>query len=125
MIRLYNPYTTWEDLKSNFYGGVSTFKKEGVLERCASLLKNQTRFAAALDTIINSWKHSCEHNLTNEGMNRVAYLGQAACALVHNVPHNVSMSAYNLLSTEEQATANSIAQAYLDTWIARHEGSQT
>ena len=28
--------------------------------------------------VISEWKYSCEHNLTNESLNRIAYIGQAA-----------------------------------------------
>lgn len=119
MSRIFHPWDKWEDYRHNFYGGVSDYQKDNTLQLYASLLIDLTRFEAALQTIITEWKYSCEHNLSNEAMNRVAYLGQASCALVYKVPHNVCMGGYNLLTDEQKAAADAMAQKYLDLWIGR------
>jgi hypothetical protein len=124
MKRIFHPWNLWEDYKHGFYGGVE-YQKDGTKELYASLLRDLPRFEAALQTILATWHYSCEHNLTNEALNRIAYLGQASCALIYNVPSNVSMSGFNLLSAEEQAAANAMAQKYLDLWIKEHEGVNT
>lgn len=121
MNRIYHPWDKWEDYQSNFYGGVSDYQKDNTLELYASLLRDLPKFEEALKHIINEWKHSCEHNLSNDSMNRVAYLGQASCALVYKVPHNVSMGGYNLLTLEEQTAADHMAQKYLDIWLRKYE----
>lgn len=121
MTRIFHPYDKWECYQSNFYGGVSDYQKDDTLQLYASLLKDLNLFETTLQTITSEWKHSCEHNLSNESMNRVAWLGQASCALVYKVPHNVSMGGYNLLTAEEQKAADGIAQKYLDKWLEEHE----
>jgi len=121
-MRVFHPWTTWEDYRHNFYGGVSEdFERDNTLELYASLLKDINKFEAALITIIDTWKYSCEHNLSHEGMNRVAYLGQSACALVYKVPHSMSMAGYNLLNPEEKRAADAMAQKYLDIWLERNK----
>lgn len=124
MIRIFHPWDKWEDYRHNFYGGVSEYKKDDTLALYASLLKDLPRFENALGIIISEWKYSCEHNLSNEAMNRVAYLGQASCALIYKVPHNISMGGYNLLTLEEQKTADAMAQKYLNIWVKKYEYSQ-
>lgn len=119
MKRIYHPWNKWEDYRCNFYGGVGTFDKTNSLQTYASLLSDLPRFESALKTIIDEWRHSCEHNLSNESMNRVAYLGQASCALVYNVPHNVCMGGYNLLTDEQKAAADAMALKYLNIWLTR------
>jgi hypothetical protein len=47
-------------------------------------------------------------------------MGQAACALVFKVPSQMSSSGYNLLSPEQQAAADAMAQKYIDIWTERH-----
>lgn len=121
MKRIYHPWTVWEDYKHNFYGGVSEdFQRDNTLALYASLLRDLPRFEAALKVITTEWKYSCEHNLTHEGMNRVAYLGQTSCALVYKVPHTLSMSGYNLLTDAEKTGADGMAQKYLDLWLTQH-----
>jgi hypothetical protein len=120
MKRIFHPYNKWEDYKNNFYGGRMEYTKDNTLQLYASLLRDLKKFETILSVIIRDWHYSCEHNLTNEGMNRIAYLGQASCALLYQVPHNISMGGYNLL-TEEQKSADAMAQKYLDLWLEKHE----
>jgi len=115
--RVFHSFDKWEDYRHNFYGGVSSYPTQNTVQLCADLLKDSNKFEAALYNIITKWPNSCEHNLTNVGMNRIAYLGQAACALVLGVPASVSMGAYNTLTQEEQLIANKLAQTYLDLWL--------
>lgn len=121
--RVYHPFNKWEDYKHGFYGGMD-YPKDNTLALYASLLKDLAKFETTLITIINEWHYSCEHNLSNENMNRIAYLGQASCALAYNVPHNVSMGGYNLLSLEEQKAADAMALKYLSLWLERYEHSK-
>lgn len=127
MERIFHSWDKWEDYRHNFYGGVvDDWERDNTLELYASLLRDLPRFEAALKIIISEWKYSCEHNLSNESMNRVAYLGQAACALVYKVPHSNSMGGYNLLTDQEKAAADAMAQKYLDLWLAgRSENVQS
>lgn len=119
MERIFHPWDKWEDYQYNFYGGATDeWQRDKTMELYAGLLRDLPRFEAALKTIISEWKHACEHNLSNESMNRVAYLGQASCALVYKVPHTNSMGGYNLLTDEEKAAADAMAQKYLDIWLA-------
>lgn len=125
MTRIFHPFDKWEDYKFNFYGGICEYDHDKTLQTYANLLRNLNVFEDALKVIISEWKYSCEHNLSNESMNRIAYLGQAANALVNKVPHNVSMGGYNLLTKEEQTAADKLAEKYLNLWLVKHEYSQT
>lgn len=123
MTRIFHPYDKWEDFRHGFYGGMD-YPKDNTLELYASLLRDLPKFEAALKVIIKEWPNSCEHNLSNEAMNRIAYLGQASCALIYNVPSNVSMGGYNLLSLEEQKAADAMAQKYLNLWLERYVNTE-
>lgn len=123
MVRIFHPWDKWEDYRYNFYGGVKEYKKDGTLETYASMLRDLDKFESALKIIVSEWKYSCEHNLSNEAMNRIAYLGQAACALLYNVPHSVSMGGYNLLTSEEQKAADAMAEKYLNIWLENNSVS--
>jgi hypothetical protein len=125
MDRIFHPWVKWEDYCHNFYGGFNTTKtKRETIEDYANLLRDIPRFEAALKVIIKEWPYACEHNLTNEALNRIAYLGQAACALEYHVPHYVSCSGYNLLTPEEQQAADKKAEEYLNIWLAEYEAKQ-
>ncbi len=118
--RIYHPWHLWEDYAHNFYGGVKDWKKDETLALYADLLRDLPRFESALQTVIREWRHSNEHNLSNAGLNRVAYLGQCACALLYGVPHKESRGGYQLLTDAEKAAADAMAQKYLDLWLSEH-----
>lgn len=124
MNRIYHPYDKWECYRHNFFGGMMNYVKDDSLTMYASLLKDLKKFEHALSIIIRDWPMSCEHNLTNEGLNRIAWLGQASCALVYQVPAEVSRGGYNLLTPEEQQAADAMAKKYLDIWLEKYEHSK-
>jgi hypothetical protein len=121
MKRIFHPWNLWEDYRHNFYGGSSGLKKEETILLYRDFLADLDMFELALQTIIEEWPYSCEHNLTNTSLNRVAYMGQAACALVFKVPSSMSSSGYNLLTDEQKISADAMAQKYIDLWATKHE----
>lgn len=121
MKRIYHPWNVWEDYRHNFHGGLHAKKKEIAQNEYASLLKDLDLFEEALKMIVDEWEYSCEHNLTNKDMNRVAYMGQAAMALVFGVPADVTRGGYHLLNEDEKQAADAMAQKYIDIWEAKHK----
>jgi hypothetical protein len=115
MNRIHHPWHLWEDYKYNFYDN-STLDKEAV-NKSVYVLKNLHVFEKALKHIINNWKYSCEQNLTNENLNKIAYLGQASCAYLYNIPQTITMKAWSELTKEEQENANNLALKYLNIWL--------
>ncbi len=119
--RIYHPWHLWEDYQHNFYGGVvKDWKRDDTMQMYADMLRDLPRFEAALQVIIRDWKYSNEHNLSHSGMNRVAYLGQCACALLYNAPSKECRGGYQLLTETEKQAADAVAQKYLDIWLSNN-----
>lgn len=118
--RIFHTYEKWECHKAGFYE--SRFEGK-TSEQCqilyAEFLKDNSRFEAALNSVITEWEHSCEHYLTNRSMNRIAWLGQASMCYATGVP-SVFCSGFNLLSDEEQMEANKLALKYLNIWLSNN-----
>ncbi len=119
--RQWEPWQLWEDFQHNFYGGVTDdWERDNTMEMYATMLRDLPKFEGALQVITRDWQHSNRHNLTNAGLNRVAYLGQCACALLFRAPHKECRGGYQLLSDDEKAAADAMAQKYLDKWLAEN-----
>lgn len=115
--RVFHTYDKWECYKHNFYGSSKEgMSKEECLYKYAELLRDTDGFAKALEYIINTWKYSCEHYLTNPSMNRIAWLGQAYLAYKENIPSCMS-SGFSLLTPQEQDSANNVALNYLNKYL--------
>ena len=117
MERIYHTWDKWECYPAGFYeNNAPNGLEDADCERMyKELLSDQQAFGNALAHVITEWRNSCEHYLTNERMNRIAWLGQAALTYVHGIPSRYR-GGYNLLSDEQKAAADNTALEYLNRW---------
>lgn len=114
--RVFHTWDKWECYRAGFYAEVLPADGE---ERYREFLADLDRFQQALIVVTNEWTHSCEHYLTNERMNRIAWLGQAAVAQALGIPSGCR-GGYHLLSQEQRNAADALALDYLNKWLTSH-----
>lgn len=119
MERIYHTWDEWECYPAGFYE--TRPPREGMTDdECrdayASFLADDDQFREALDGVLRDWPNSCEHYLSNERMNRVAWLGQAAMCYATGVGRQYR-SGYNRLTKRQQAAADATALEYLNAWL--------
>lgn len=117
--RVYHTWDKWECYRAGFYDerprdGLSVEDGE---ELYREFLADLDRFRSALQVVTSEWKHSCEHYLTNERMNRIAWLGQASVAQALNLP-SCCRGGYHKLTQDQKAAADALALEYLNRWLA-------
>lgn len=119
MERIYHTWDKWECYPAGFYSPKPP-EKGMTTDECKKLyahfLRDVHRFSAALYRVITEWKYSCEHYLTNERMNRIAWLGQASMCLDTGVS-KFFCGGYFLLSEAERQIADETALIYLNKWL--------
>lgn len=126
--RVYHTWDEWECYPAGMYETLPP--REGMTaQECrdayAEFLRDLDRFRTGLEGVLADWPNSTEHYLTNERMNRIAWLGQAAMCHQTRVPR-LFRSGFMLLSPEEQAAANALALEYLNRFlVARGEPALT
>lgn len=116
--RIFHTWEKWECYKAGFYSdnaplGMSIDDCE---TRYKEFLSDLPLFEKYLARVITEWKFSCEHYLTNENMNRIAWLGQASMCLYSSVPSKYR-GGYNLLTGDQKIAADSMALVYLNKWL--------
>ncbi len=114
--RIYHTWEKWECFKAGFYGertGEALQEGEAIY---TEFLADAKAFETALDHITANWKFSCEHYLTNDRMNRIAWLGQASVAYAKGIP-SCCRGGYHRLTDEQKATADGLALKYLNRWL--------
>lgn len=119
--RIFHEWEDWECFPAGFY---SDKPPQGMtVEECEiayrDFLADIQRFDDALKLLINKWKNSCEHYLTNSKMNRIAWLGQASMCIDSGIPSRFC-GGYNLLSSEQQKAADLKALEYLNLWLVQN-----
>jgi len=116
--RIYHTWDKWECFKHGFYAErpPNGLTIEQGAEKHREFLADLERFRAALEVVTTQWKHSCEHYLTNDRMNRIAWLGQASVAQALGLPSGCR-GGFHELTQDQQRSADALAHEYLNRWL--------
>lgn len=117
MKRIYHTWDKWECYPAGFYETRGPMDDEQCRDAYAEFLRDIPRFQFALARVLCEWPNSCEHYLSNESMNRIAWLGQASMCIATGVPAQFR-GGFNRLSEEEQLRANETALDALNVWLS-------
>jgi len=116
--RVFHTWEKWECFRAGFYAErpVNMTHEEGE-EKYGDFLADLSAFESALHGVTTQWKFSCEHYLTNDRMNRIAWLGQASVAYALKIP-SCCRGGYHRLDETQKAAADDMALKYLNLWLA-------
>lgn len=120
--RILHTWEKWECYPAGFYNAhpPKGMTKEICEDIYRQMLADIEGFENALCRVITEWKYSCEHYLTNERMNRIAWLGQASLCIEHGIPAQFR-GGFNLLTPKQQQVANEAALRWLNIWLLGHD----
>lgn len=119
--RIFHEWQDWECFPAGFYSDVPPhgMTVEQCEESYRAFLADIPLFESTLSALLDAWPVSCEHYLTNEKMNRIAWLGQASMCL-HSGVSSRFCGGYNLLDEEQKKAADMKAFEYLNIWLERN-----
>lgn len=115
MSRVYHSHDMWEDHRHGMYATRYTQWETGT-RLAAALLSDPDGCWAAMSAVVREWPYSTEHNLTDPGQNRRAWLGQAACCFELGVPASVTGAGWWLMHGRQRAAANDTADRVIKEW---------
>lgn len=122
--RIFHTFDKWEAVEAGFFApGIKGRDKEECEQEYGVFLSDSAAFAEGIEKMFKEWPNSCEHNLTNSSMNRIAWIGQGAACIARGLP-STYRAGFSKLPKETQATANALALMYLNTWLS-DRGLQT
>lgn len=118
MNRIYHTWDKWECYPAGFYEdrAPNGMSKADAEEAYRAFLADDQAFRSALRRVLSEWPNSCEHYLSNENMNRIAWLGQASACIALGLPA-VFRGGFNRLTEREQTRANLTALEALNEWL--------
>jgi hypothetical protein len=125
--RVHHPYHLWEENKNGMWRLVHGEKREPYIKAAAELMRNPAEFKEAMRRAIKEWPVSCEHNLSHEAMNRLAWLGHAGCCIATGSPEELTRLGWHRLNESQQGEANRVAAETIKEWEseARDNGCQS
>ena len=116
MERIYHPYWLWEDHKHGFYENCSGEAKSNFTNKSIEMFSSEKLTRESMFFVVDNWKFSCEHNLTNPSLNQIAYVGQSACCHYSGCPSTVTMELWSKLPKEVRDRSDKIALEAIDRW---------
>jgi hypothetical protein len=125
MDRIFHTWDEWECYPAGMYETlppVEGMTAEECRDAYAAFLRDSDRFRAGLEGVLAEWPNSTEHYLSNERMNRIAWLGQAAMCYETRVPRQFR-GGFTRLTLDEQAAANELALEYLNRFVTSRGGA--
>lgn len=116
--RIYHRYEKWECYPAGFFGEhpPKGLTEEDCQRKYAEFLRDIPAFETASYKVLEAWPNSCEHNLTNSTMNRIAWMGQAAMCIHTGIPSKYR-GGYHLLAPDEQIRADETALKVINYWM--------
>lgn len=123
--RILHTWDKWECYRAGFHAErpPKGMTQEDGEKAYRDFLADIARFESTLQQVTSEWKFSCEHYLTNDRMNRVAWLGQASVAKALGIPA-ICRGGFGLLTQEQQCAANMMAVKYLNQWLEKNGKNQ-
>lgn len=116
--RIFHTFDKWEAVDAGFFApGIKGRDKEECEQEYGAFLADSKRFAEGIEQVFKEWPNSCEHNLTNSSMNRIAWIGQAAACAAVGLP-STYRAGFSKLPEETQTKANELALQYLNKWLS-------
>jgi hypothetical protein len=119
MRRIFHHYQIWEDWKAGMYrtsAQIDDAESEELIQLAQDLLSKPRSLYKAMSEVSIYWKYASESNLSHIGINRKAWLGQAACCYVHRVPEHLTKLGWHRLTPDQQEKANEIAIRVIQEW---------
>lgn len=113
--QIFHHFSKWEDYKLGFYASTCVDTEQHI-KKSVELLSCQDTFYKYADKVINEWIYSCEQNLTDPSLNKIAYIGQSACCIANDTPAFVTRLAWSYIDEDTQKEANKTAKKILDKW---------
>ena len=116
MSRIFHHYEKLEEFHDGMWRNTNGDTRKLHVEASASLMKDARAFKAGMMRALEEWPLSCEHNLSAENVNRIAWLGHAGCCVAVGSPEDCTRVAWHTLNKAEQDAANAAAADVLARW---------
>jgi len=119
--RIYHRYEKWECYKAGFFDEhpPKGMTHEYCQNKYAEFLKDLRLFEITAYKVLDEWPNSCEHNLSNPNMNRIAWIGQSSMCLYYGISSKFR-GGYHLLTKEQQIAADKTALKVINYWMFLH-----
>lgn len=120
MKQIFHPYHLWEDWQNGMWRNETAEYEDLHLPSIISFTGDHLEYGAAMIEVVEQWFYSVQHNLTDNSINKRAWIGHAACNLKFGWPEYLVRMAWNQLSEQQQVLANKMADKAIEYFYTKH-----
>lgn len=120
MKRLFHHYNKWEEIPAGMWRAVSPTERDVLLKKAIVFTGDAKLYGSFMMRVVMEWPVSCEQNLSNQSINRRAWIGHAACCLALSCPEDITREAWHHLTQQQQDDANERASLAIARWETNH-----
>lgn len=114
--KIWHHYQNWEDYHAGLWRTISGKERTKLLKKAIEFTGDAKLYGSFMQRVIIEWPISCEQNLSDQNINRRAWIGHAACCLAIGAPDDVTRTAWGYLSQVQQDDANAEADRAISEW---------
>lgn len=123
--KIWHHYALWEEVPGGMWRDVTAREAAEMMPKAVEFTGDAERYGEAMLRVPVEWPISTEHNLSDTGQNRRAWIGHAAACLSMGFPEYVTRKAWGYLSQKQQDDANEKASQAIAAWERIHERENT
>lgn len=112
--QVYIPYWEWEDWINGMWG------KDDRLQEAIEFTGNAERYGSAMREVIEAWPRTMLNSLTNNSINKRAFLGHCAVCFKLGICESTTRAAWKQLTDQQRYDADKVAQETIDKWLQEY-----
>jgi hypothetical protein len=119
--QIYHPYYLWEDYINGMWKKAEKESEQDLIKKATEFMSDHEKFGEAMNKVVENWKYTCEHNLTDPLINHKAFIGQSAVCYELKIPEYITRIAWSCLTENQQFLANKQAGKAIKKFILNHK----
>jgi hypothetical protein len=123
--KVWYPYWAWEHWQAGFYEGAkNNYGIDASEEMRMNFFEKEGLFRKTIIEVMKEWPVCCEQFLTDEFINRIAWLGQVG-SLYHDGLSSYYSYAYNRMHKNLKYKNNRIAEDLINEWTSDRDNKNS
>lgn len=115
--QIYIPCWEWED----WINGMWAKGDESRLQEAIEFTGDHVKYGQAMKEVIIAWPRTMLNSLTNNSINKRAFLGHCAVSYKTGIQESITRMAWKELTDQQRYDADKVARETIDEWTNNYE----
>ena len=122
--QVYIPYWEWEDYINGMWRKVPKEQELEMLIKAIKFTGNHIKYGGAMLEVSKKWPKTMLNSLTNQSINRRAFIGHCAVQYKIGIPEYITRMAWKQLTDKQRFLADDIAEKTIKHYLNETRNSR-